>query len=47
MSLEDGARIDSSQMLGFLHNRVPEILNLRFDTSGLEVVLIHFSSPAD
>jgi hypothetical protein len=47
MSLEDGAPIDSSQMLGFLHKRVQEILDLRLDISGLEVVLIHFSSPSD
>lgn len=45
--LEAGPRIDSTQMLGILHKRVKEILDARLDISGLEVVLIHFSSHAD
>ena len=44
--LEEGPRIDSTQMLGILQKRAEEILDLRLDISGLEVVLIHFSSPA-
>jgi hypothetical protein len=45
--LEEGPRIGSTQMLGILQKRAQEILDLRLDISGLEVVLIHFSSPAD
>jgi hypothetical protein len=43
--LEEGPRINSTQVLGILRKRVEEILDVRLDISGLEVVLIHFSSP--
>ena len=42
----DGPRIDSAQMLGILQKRAQQILDLRLDISGLEVVLIHFFAQA-
>lgn len=45
--LDEGSRINSTQLLGILQKRSKEILGERLDISGLEVVLIHFSSAAD
>ncbi|MBA2412241.1 MAG: hypothetical protein H0V63_05380 [Burkholderiaceae bacterium] len=44
--LEEGPRINSEQMLGVLQRRIDDILVDRADIAGLEVLLIHFSLPA-
>ncbi|MEO7932214.1 MAG: hypothetical protein ABIT76_03545 [Chthoniobacterales bacterium] len=43
--LGEGLRIDSEQMHAMLRKRAEEIQEMRPDISGLEIVLIHFSSP--
>lgn len=43
--LNEGPRIDCEQMLAVLRKRIEEILAVRADIAGLEVVLIHFSPP--
>jgi hypothetical protein len=45
LPLEEGPRIDSTQLLSILRKRMKDILDARLDISGLEIVLIHFSSP--